>query len=1028
MLRGLSILFFLLLAAIGLAQPAKIIFDHYGPEEGFASRTSRAVVKTHDGMVWITTDDGLARFDSKNFRFFKHIPGDSNSIASNFSDEMIVDKRGNIWLVAGTGLDIFYPGKEQFTHCSIWDGNRMNRAINPEALYYDSAADRVWVSTWLGLYYSEYGTSVLKKAKADAASEGFSKMVFHSITMDRKGQLWMGNTYGFFSYDPVSGHFIQYHVPGHDPKIANDEGVYCLYITGETVWIGTWLRGLVSFDMRSGVTRQYFYSDHKKIQNGITCISQSGFPGQENLLWISATNFGFGAFNMQTGSFVSYATDLEMDKYGIKGMTNRIYPTKTEGVWIAAEDGLHRYDRSKQLFSQIDLSRHMPALRSSLPIDNICFSPTVSGKDSLCWFLVPYAGIYGYDSSLDQLTTAAPELRRIPSVGIYTLQVDRKGVLWVCSRSDGLTGYNIKDHKIVWKDNSPYRDSWDGVSSIFEDSRSRLWLATFNGLYLFDREKASLSAVASVNSMLENEHLSKQIAGIDEDGQGRIWFCSSSGRGLADAVGCYEDKSGKIKLYHYARNGKEGFPADGSFGNLVCSNKEIYVATPQGLMTFNTERDIPEFKFLSEAEGLINNVVAQVLKDGRSRIWCSTAFGLSCYLPDQNFFINYSHASFNIGPQKYPSMYRSPYTGNIYLGQQGSIDFFSPLTIAVDKAPDIRFTSLMIFNKPWLKPGKPLAAGDLVRLDHRENSLSVEFAAMSFSNSADNRYAWRLEGLEKDWNISKNNIASYNNLAPGKYKLLVKASNSSGNWTVEPEMISFIIRPPFWRTWWFITIVVLLFGLFIYTLARLKIRSIREKFSLRNKIAIDLHDEIGSTLTSIHILSNVSSQALETRPQQAKAMLEQITAQSKTIQQNMSDIVWAIRPDNDKIENLVVRMREYSAQTLEPLNIKTTINIDESLLDKALSLQARKEVLLIFKEAVNNISKHAGATMVHIVLERSKDQLRLRISDNGSLKDITGSSGTGNRSMKQRAMAISGRLTIQGSDKGTTVTLDIPLT
>ncbi|MBX9782173.1 MAG: tetratricopeptide repeat protein [Chitinophagaceae bacterium] len=224
-------------------------------------------------------------------------------------------------------------------------------------------------------------------------------------------------------------------------------------------------------------------------------------------------------------------------------------------------------------------------------------------------------------------------------------------------------------------------------------------------------------------------------------------------------------------------------------------------------------------------------------------------------------------------------------------------------------------------------------------------------------------------------------------------------------------------------------VLILLVGglLFNRYQLRKKIEEQQALLEVRNKISKDLHDDIGSTLTSIHILSNVSEEAIEHNPQQAKAMIHDIAMQSKTIQQNMSDIVWAIRPDNGKIENLSARMREYIGQTLEPNQVKTTFTVNEAILGTTLTMEFRKELLLIYKEAINNIVKHSGATGVTIELEGTTHQLEMRITDNGRWKEKLKSSGTGTYSMKQRAEVLGGSLAITGSDTGTEVKLTVPL-
>ncbi len=195
--------------------------------------------------------------------------------------------------------------------------------------------------------------------------------------------------------------------------------------------------------------------------------------------------------------------------------------------------------------------------------------------------------------------------------------------------------------------------------------------------------------------------------------------------------------------------------------------------------------------------------------------------------------------------------------------------------------------------------------------------------------------------------------------------------------------------------------------------------------SIRNNISQDLHDEIGSTLTSINILSSVSEQIVKEQPAKVEEMLHQIATQSKTIQQNMSDIVWSIRPENEKIENLIIRMREYAAQTLEPLNISLVITADDTLESNKLPIQVRKELLLIYKEAISNICKHSGANNVDIKFQKVNKELKFTIIDNGVWKGNT--SGTGTKSMQNRANAIGGNLTIVNNEMGTQLVTIVPI-
>lgn len=205
-----------------------------------------------------------------------------------------------------------------------------------------------------------------------------------------------------------------------------------------------------------------------------------------------------------------------------------------------------------------------------------------------------------------------------------------------------------------------------------------------------------------------------------------------------------------------------------------------------------------------------------------------------------------------------------------------------------------------------------------------------------------------------------------------------------------------------------------------------KLEQQNELLAIRNNISKDLHDEIGSTLTSISILSASTKNAEEKLSESTREVLQDIATQSKAIQQNMSDIVWSIRSENSSIENLATRIREYIGQTLEPLQIHTSINIEEQLNQLKLPMQYRKELLLISKEAISNIAKHSGATLATVQIKKDKNSLQLLIADNGIWKG--NNSGTGSKSMKERANTIGGELIIDSNNgEGTAIRLVTPI-
>jgi signal transduction histidine kinase len=656
---------------------------------------------------------------------------------------------------------------------------------------------------------------------------------------------------------------------------------------------------------------------------------------------------------------------------------------------------------------------------------------SVTGKDEKIWIKIPDKGTYICNLANGSISPTPARLAKYieNSFDFFGFFIDSKNLLWINNNKYGLICYDIKADKIVVPENKFFFDKTEWVISFFEDKRGIVWFGTRNGLFFWNEAAKTAVGVQNVNVKLKKENLAMGVQGITEDQFNCIWYSTGFSTQKNACIGKYDYVKNTVDIIFNETRDKGMLPRTTDFSDIaVAASNKIFVSdNNNGLLWFSAAQSNPVLKKAADNSALNTNEVSSVVTDNNNKIWCNTNFGIALYNTNAGTFTNYSCTNYAIGQKMKPAIYLSQQSGELYIGQSNAINHINTNLVKEKlNSSDLVFTEIKLFNKHYETSNKTIADGEELIFTHNQNTISAEFALLSYVNAADNLYSWKLEGLEKDWNISENNVATYYQLSPGSYTLVVKAADNNGVWSAKTIKLHIIIKPPFYATWWFTLLSIASIIAAVYYFVQQKIRRIKEKYQLRNKIASDLHDEIGSTLTSISILSDVSQQAMEHRPIQAKEMLQQIASQSKTIQQNMSDIVWSIRPDNEKIENLVVRMREFAAQTLEPLNINTSITADDAIVNKILPMQYRKDILLIYKEAINNITKHANATTAKILLTGQKGKMVLSIADNGTWKN--GYTGTGTKTMQERATAIGGRLLITNTGPGTQILLTLPLT
>jgi signal transduction histidine kinase len=373
--------------------------------------------------------------------------------------------------------------------------------------------------------------------------------------------------------------------------------------------------------------------------------------------------------------------------------------------------------------------------------------------------------------------------------------------------------------------------------------------------------------------------------------------------------------------------------------------------------------------------------------------------------------------------------------GKIFLTGTNGFSWFYPDEIEKDTTPvKVVLTELEIFNKPILVEGhdstnsndffipRQIDKLDELTLHYNQNFFSIRFAAVTPTQRDKIQYAYKLEGFDRDWvYVGNRRFASYTNLDPGTYKFIVKATNADGYWTTDPKSISLVILPPFWRTTWFIILTISLAAAVIYSIHRYRVAQTLKVERLRNKIASDLHDEVGSSLTRISIYSELLQNGIEV--EERKSYLSGIGALSREVVSTMSDIVWSIDNRNDSFGSLIIRMRDFATELLQAKNIELDFKVSGVVGRKILDPALKQNIYLIFKESIHNVVKHSNARKVSIEVSNDGTDFKMIVKDDGrGFHDDNASSGNGMRNMKRRADAINAKFEIV-NQSGTTISL-----
>lgn len=440
-------------------------------------------------------------------------------------------------------------------------------------------------------------------------------------------------------------------------------------------------------------------------------------------------------------------------------------------------------------------------------------------------------------------------------------------------------------------------------------------------------------------------------------------------------------------------------------------------------------------------DGLPNDVVYGILSDEYHNLWLSTNKGLCCFTPPKsgkgspvcrNFTTEDGLANDEFNRYSYTKMA----DGRLVFGGTNGLTWFYPKEVlATGNPPQMAITGFSIFNTPMdfrsdssvVKAPFPFAKQ--IDLNHEQDMFRIDFASLDFGPNAKKQYSYFLEGNDKKWIPGgTTNSATYTNLSPGTYTFRVKGTNSDGIWSKAEATLSICISPPWWGTWWFRTLAVLSFLGLIYGAYRYQLAQAIKVVKLRNRIALDLHDEIGSTLNSIAFFGEVANQMMEENDQ-AKPVLSRMSTHAKEVVESMSDIVWSLNSKNDSFESMVDRLQSFAIHLLEPKGCAVEFHRPDTQAMLKMDMERRRNLYLIVKEAINNSAKYAGASRLWVYFRFTDQLLEVEVGDNGKGFDQNKvAEGNGLGSMRDRAVSLGAKLRFETREgEGTRIYLGMKI-
>ena len=953
-------------------------FVNYSVAHGLPHRVVFDLLITRSGEYWVATSAGVARFNplasSSESKFKTYVP--TGRPDAEVITDLYEDSSATMWVGTGNGLHklVQNGGDWQIEYVSLGEnpGEQLDITTTVEA-----SPGVLWIGSEQGLF-RRFGDG---KVERFATKDGLPHPHVRDILRDPNGTVWVATGLGLCRLvsNVRAGESIVERLYTKKDGLLN-EGIFSLFQTSSgSLWMST-MMGISEFspDELPGAGGHFinYTREHGLSDAGVRTIAED----HDGNLWLGSESGGVMKITRRGFTSYSEADGLEHGRIAALGEDRNGDLFVVTGSLKAHEFHIHRFD-----------GRRFENFRVNLPAGVI---PTwgwnqLFVEDRLRqWWVPTISGLFQFPAvhSLDRISKVRP-------VKVYTSQ-------------NGLSG------------DEPFR--------LYEDSHGDIWISIISGAansYLNRFEPATGTFYTYPQDIALRADSAPTA--FQEDRKGNLWIGFYWG-------GLSRHRNGKFESFTKA----DGVPAGLIRALYLDHLGRMWIASSEGGLgrVDDPTQERPTFVRYTVKEGLSSDQITCITEDQWGRIYIGTGIGIDRLDPETGRVKRFTMADGL--PNAFVNVAYRDRSNALWFGTLQGLSKLVPQIDGPSEAPPILIQQLRVAGSDL--PVSELGVTQLGNLefDANKNQLEIKFVSLGFRPGDIPRYQFMLEGADRDWSAPTNQrYVNFANLKPGSYRFRVRAVNADGVVSSEPASIAFRIVPPVWQRWWFVTLVILALAGITHLIYRYHTRRLIELERVRTRIATDLHDDIGASLSKIAILSDVAGQELSTmRDSPVAAPLAQIADTSRDCVDAMSDIVWAVNPQRDHLSDLTHRMRRFAEDLLDAKDIEFTIRSSLDDKDVPLGADLRREVYLIFKECINNVVKHSDCTEAAVTFSVNGPWLVVSISDNGkgfepaSNGNSAGMGGHGLASMQRRAHALGGSLQIDsGIGRGTNVTLKVPL-
>ena len=924
-----------------------IKFNHITPDQGVGFGNLWAILEDQEGFMWFGTEDGLIKYDGYNLTNYKYDKSDSTTISANFVVTLLEDRFGQLWVgTFGGGLNRYERNKDSFTRFVHDEDNPASIPHNRIKTLLESKDGKIWVGT------EGAGVVTFDPDPANSGNIQFEKLnhpqldtndpnifMIRSLAEHPSGSVYIGSLSGITILDKNRENLIQLRQGNTYPNILSSNQILEVFIDSrERIWIGTLDAGLDLYLPRDQKVVNYSPSESENtLQHPeIETIAED----QLGNLWIGSDN-GLSKMNasdkpVPSNQFTNFSHHTLNESSLLSNSIKIAFVDNRNSLWVGSYyGGINVYNPNLYKFTTM---KNRPWMAGSISHDNVtAFAEDQNGD---LWIGMDGGGINLLRGASKSIFSEKYEniiVRRSrnspPETKTKTMAFDHEGNLWIGFWVGGLHKFNPKTGQSIYF--GPDDKSNSGLLGIrildlAVDSSDNMWVATFDqGISYFDKSTGKFKNYQPGNQGAGSTQ-GERFNSIIIDTKGRVWAGGDLG-----GVNLYNEKSDLFEAIDVG----EVLNTQISILNIFeRANGDICIGTlATGLIIYNP--DTGQIVNFSEESGFPSNVIHATLEDSSENLWLGTNQGLVKLNPEDSSFTGYTQIDGLQGNQFNNGSCLDLSNGQLIFGGIKGWNGFYPENISKGETSEkIVYTNMWI-NGELVRLSEPdailsthLNANNPVKLKHNQKSFTVEFAILDYDFSNLNRYAYYLEGFDTDWHyINTDRKAVFNNMAPGDYKLHVKATNHDGFWVEKPEALMINVIPAWWQTNIFRYSLVIILVLLAYIIFRIRINLlIRQSRKLESIVQLrtqEIHDK--------NLELHDKNSEIQAQNEELFAQNEQISMQREQLEKAQVKLSKA----NENLEEIVKARTAKLETTINQLD-KTVTELDRFVYSASHDLSA----------------------------------------------------------------------------------------